>query len=157
MGDTCCRRGFKAVTIDDLEDIQEIKRLKAAYFRCIDAKEWRELEALFAENAEIRGPENGEPVLRGNAAIVELVKEFVANATTVHCGQMPEIELLTATKARGLWTMFDFADYGDRGWVGAGHYEDEYVRINGRWKIRSLRLTRERLDWWECGAGGRTP
>ena len=141
----------------DLGDLREIKRLKAEYFRCLDAKEWQKFGELLAEDAVVLAPETGEPVIFGRDAIVELVESFVANALTVHCGQMPEIELISASMARGIWTMFDFADYGDRGWVGAGYYHDEYVKVGGRWKIRSFRLTRERLDWWECGAGGRKP
>lgn len=141
----------------DLDDLREIKRLRYEYFRCIDSKDWQGFRELLAEDAVVLAPDTGEPLVFGRDAIVELLETFVANATTVHCGQTPQIAFVSPTVASGVWTMFDFADYGDRGWVGAGYYYDEYVKMNGRWKIRSFRLTRERLDWWECGLGGRSP
>ena len=38
--------------------------------------------------------------------------------------------------------MTDRVDHPDYLLVGHGHYHEEYVRQNGRWKIRRLKLTR---------------
>jgi hypothetical protein len=40
------------MTPDDLVEYEQIKRLKYAYFRCIDLKLWDEIETLFVEDAE---------------------------------------------------------------------------------------------------------
>lgn len=139
------------------EDIEEIKRLKARYFRFLDSKRWQEFGEVFADDAVSLSPDTGEPMARGRHAIVERVKSVVRDAITVHHGHMPEIELTGPTTARGIWSMFDFVDYGDRSWKGYGHYEEEYVKANGRWKIKSFRLTRLRLDEQKRGSMGGTP
>jgi len=58
--------------------------------------------------------------------------------------------------ARVIWAMEDFVEFaegdavketpGSRGFYGYGHYEEEYRRDQGEWKIGFLRLTRLRLD-----------
>lgn len=35
------------------DDIEAIRRLKARYFRCLDTKDWAQLEAVFAPDVEI--------------------------------------------------------------------------------------------------------
>jgi hypothetical protein len=69
---------------------------------------------------------------------------------------MPEIVLTGATTARGIWAMSDYVEFaeparegrakGYRGFVGAGHYEEEYRKVDGAWRISSMRLTRLRVD-----------
>lgn len=140
-----------------LEDIEEIKKLKARYFRFLDTKRWKEFGDLFTEDAVSRSPDTGEPAARGREAIVERVKSVVRDAVTVHYGHMPEIELTGDATARGIWSMFDFVDYGPSSWKGYGHYEEEYVKVNGQWKIKSFRLTRLRLDRSERTSMGKAP
>jgi hypothetical protein len=73
-------------------------------------------------------------------------------ARTVHHGHMPEIELTGADTARGIWAMYDYVEWppktsGERvGLQGYGHYREEYVREDGRWRIQKLRLERLRID-----------
>jgi hypothetical protein len=64
---------------------------------------------------------------------------------------MPEIHGLGADSARGIWAMFDRVEFDDvvdhghgvsRGFTGFGHYEEEYRKVDGTWKISFLRITR---------------
>ncbi|MFC2028291.1 nuclear transport factor 2 family protein, partial [Chloroflexota bacterium] len=71
---------------------------------------------------------------------------ILANFTTVHHGHMPEIELTSDTTATGIWAMFDFLQHSGFTLQGYGHYEEEYVKQEGQWKIKRLRLTRLRED-----------
>jgi len=76
---------------------------------------------------------------------MERLAGLIANlegAVTCHQGHMPEIELIDADHAKGIWAMTDRVDHPDYLLVGHGHYHEEYVRQNGRWKIRRLKLTR---------------
>ncbi|MBI3743140.1 MAG: nuclear transport factor 2 family protein [Chloroflexi bacterium] len=139
------------------EDIEAIKQLKARYFRFLDTKRWKQFGEVFAENGVSRHPETGEITVQGRAAIVERVKGVVRDAVTVHHGHMPEIELTSPTTAKGVWSMFDFVDYGPNGWKGYGHYQEEYVKVKGRWYIKSFMLTRLRLDKWDRSSMGKTP
>ncbi|MEE9285019.1 MAG: nuclear transport factor 2 family protein [Dehalococcoidia bacterium] len=129
-------------------DLEAIKQLKARYFRFLDAKEWERFGAVFSDDAVILPPDGDAPVARGRQEIVARVRGVVEGAVTVHHGHMPEIQFTSDTTATGVWSMFDLVDYGDRGWRGYGHYEEEYVKEAGAWKIRSFRLTRLRKDEW---------
>ena len=142
--------------IDSLADVEQIKKLKAAYFRCMDLKLWDELEGLFTPDAmfDVRGAlqmpkpeeEYEEPIIQGAAAIREFISAGLTTLTSVHCGYMPEIEILTECTARGTWPMQDLliAPPGSpfsrfQGW---GHYWETYSKQEGRWQIATLRLRR---------------
>ncbi len=62
---------------------------------------------------------------------------------TVHHGHMPEIEVVDATHARGIWAMYDRLEYPDgRVRSGAGHYDEEYRLVDGTWRIARMTLNR---------------
>ncbi|WP_307875059.1 nuclear transport factor 2 family protein [Frankia nepalensis] len=134
-----------------LLDIEEIKGLKARYFRTLDQKKWDEFGEVYAAAAVLELPEV-EMVVDGRDAIVKMVSEALSGARTVHHGHMPEIELTGPDTARGTWAMFDYvewpsSDSGSRvGLQGYGHYVEEYAREDGRWRIARSRLDRLRVD-----------
>ena len=61
---------------------------------------------------------------------------------------MPEIEITSPTTATGIWAMLDILQEpgGENLVHGWGHYHETYERIDGRWYIKTLRLTRLRVD-----------
>jgi uncharacterized protein (TIGR02246 family) len=134
-----------------LLDIEEIKQLKARYFRTLDHKDWDGFGQVFARDAVLEVPEAGI-VEHGRDAIVATVSAPLVGTRTVHHGHMPEIEITGADTARGTWAMFDYVEWpasesGDRvGIVGFGHYLEEYVREDGEWRIARLHLARLRVD-----------
>jgi uncharacterized protein (TIGR02246 family) len=75
-----------------LLDIEEIKQLKARYFRALDCKDWTGFGAVFAREAVLEVPEAGMTRI-GADAIVASVSEALEGTRTVHHGHMPEIEL----------------------------------------------------------------
>ena len=136
-----------------LLDVEAIKRLKARYFRLMDEKRWEEWVEVFAEDVVVAFPDDlpGAPPVRGRAAVVATVSRALAEARTVHHGHMPEIELTSATTARGTWAMHDVVeirqpDGTTRGFRGYGHYFEEYVKDGEHWRIASLELRRLRRD-----------
>jgi hypothetical protein len=68
---------------------------------------------------------------------------------------MPDIALIDATSARGVWAMSDYLEWPTkitladgsqaRGYYGYGHYEEEYRKQGDEWKMQNLRLTRLRI------------
>jgi hypothetical protein len=136
--------------IQELFDIEAIKRLKARYCRCIDYDDWAGLRALVADDAVIH---LSSGVVRGADAFVEKIKLSHTNATTrtVHHCHMPDITITRDGEASGYWALFDYAD---RRWAdgrreayqGYGYYAERYRRINGEWKLTSMRLHRIRVD-----------
>ena len=141
--------------IERLLDLERVKRLKAEYCRFVDTKQWERLRALFAADVVFDG--------FGSAPRGSTLEQFItgistrlAEAVTVHHCHTPEIEFLAPDRARAVWAMMDIVELfgerspreapGHRGFVGLGHYEDEYRRIDGVWKIGYTRLSRLRLD-----------
>jgi len=134
-----------------LLDIEEIKQLKARYFRLMDTKCWEDWGFVFAKDAVMEVPE-ANVVNNGRAEIVQQVSSVLEGVRTVHHGHMPEIEITGPDTARGTWAMFDYVEWppsdsrGRVGLQGFGHYREEYVREDGQWRIRHLRLERLRVD-----------
>jgi hypothetical protein len=134
-----------------LLDIEDIKRLKARYFRTLDQKKWAEWGQVFATDVNMDVPE-ADLVLQGRDAVVEFVSGALEGARTVHHGNKPENDLTGPDTARGTWAMFDYVEWpsmesGDRvGLHGSGHYVEEYAREDGEWRIARTRLDRLRVD-----------
>jgi hypothetical protein len=135
-----------------LEAIEEIRNLKARYFRLMDTKQWDELAALFAPDLQVLSPDGGV-WLSGGPAFAARLKSSLERAVSLHQGFTAEIEILDADTARGIWAMQDVIEWEDRhpreGWksiVGRGHYHETYRRIGGSWRIATLMLTRLSLD-----------
>ena len=107
-----------------LLDIEEVKRLKARYFRTLDQKDWDGFGRVFARDAVLEVPEAGL-VERGRDAIVASVSGALTGTQTVHHGHMPEIELAGVDRARGTWAMSDYVEWprseaGERFGAGRG-------------------------------------
>jgi hypothetical protein len=135
---------------DDLVDTEEIKQLKARYFRFIDTKQWDDWGQVFTVDCVMEVPE-ANMVNNGRQEIVDTVSAALFGARTVHHGHMPEIEITGDGTARGIWAMFDYVEWpeqdGNRvGIRGYGHYLEEYEREDGQWRISRTRLQRLRVD-----------
>jgi hypothetical protein len=144
-------------TLEYLVAIEEIKQLKARYFRCMDTKDWEGFADVFAPDAvmdmsgEMRdAATRDEGVTRGASEIAAFVRGVVGNVETVHHGHMPEIEITSSSAARGTWAMEDMLRWPAgaplRTLHGYGHYHETYEKVDGRWRIKTVTLTRLRLD-----------
>ena len=137
--------------------IEDIKNLKARYFRLLDTKQWSPWEQLFIEDLTTEFPDDRPdmPPFRGRRAFVEAIEASLGPALTLHHGHTPEIEILTPTSARGIWVMQDWlhwppgaplAEVGFRHVLGWGHYHETYAKTSEGWRIATLKLTRMHLD-----------
>ncbi len=131
-----------------MDDIEAIKRLKARYFRTMDTKDWTGMRESFVADAVIDLSEagGGEPIT-GADTFISFLKETIGDHNTVHHAHMPEIELTSETTATGIWALEDLIRWTDGSELhGYGHYHEVYRKIDGVWRIESLRVTRLRLD-----------
>jgi hypothetical protein len=140
--------------VERLVAIEQIKQLKARYFRCVDTKDWTGLAEVFAPDAvmdmsgEMPKGMPGGGITNGNEAIAAFVRDAgrLDLATTVHHGHMPEIDVTSEGTATGVWAMEDELWWPDPYPVehihAYGHYHETYQRVGGEWRIASTRLTR---------------
>jgi len=139
--------------IERLTAIEEIRRLKARYFRCLDTKDWDGFRDVFASDAEMdmRAEAGDRGLVHGSQAIADFVRGVVGDVQTVHHGHMGEIELTSPTTATGIWAMEDLLRWPAGGPYGSmhgwGHYHKTYAKQADAWRIQTLTLTRLRLDF----------
>lgn len=131
-----------------LEDIEEIKKLKAKYWRCCDKKLWKELEECFTE--DVVADYFPDLHFEGRKALMNFLQGSLGPdiMITSHGGHSPEIEIISDNKAKGIWVLNDLViiQPGTR-MRGYGHYEEEYTKESGKWKIKRLKQTRIIEEW----------
>ena len=145
------------MNIDQHNDLEAIRRLKGRYFRLLDAQEWENWSDCFTADvvAIYEGaprPSKDDPNenrVEGRELLAELCAQLLDGVTTIHQGFMPEIELTGSTTARAIWAMYDNVRFPTCNFKGWGHYQDEYVKEDGQWKIKQTHLTRVHTeeDW----------
>jgi hypothetical protein len=132
--------------VQTLMDIEAIKQLKHAYFRCIDTANFEELAELFHEDVSVHFVGGTyEWKLQGRAEYIETVsKAFTTGSVGHHNGHHPEIQILSETEATGIWYL------SDNMWMlnfkfhttGTAIYWDRYLTLDGRWTIRETSYER---------------
>lgn len=154
--------------LERLVAIEAIKNVKARYWYCMDMKDWAGLRDVFtdevvfdmrAERAFARGTsqdgfppaleaaEAGDPmVIVGAEAVASFIRTAVESWTTVHHGHAPIIDVTESDRGTAIWPLFDYIDDGQRAMKGYGHYHDEYRKVDGRWLISFVFVTRVRTD-----------
>ncbi len=139
-------------TADRLWEMEQIKQLKARYFRFLDTKRWKEFRSLLTDDFvwyffEGDGNKVKHPSPEALVKFLSATHDE-ARAISAHQGKMPEIELTSDRTARGIWEMSDWVDYPQKqAFQGFGYYYETYEKGNdGRWRIKSVRLVRLRVD-----------
>ena len=132
--------------IQRLMDIEAIKQLKHAYFRCVDTANLEELGTLFHEDVKVRFKGGGyEWNLNGRQEYVDNIgMAFSKEAVGQHNAHHPEIQLLSETEATGMWYL------ADNMWIlnhnalttGTALYWDRYEKVDGKWLIKETNYER---------------
>jgi hypothetical protein len=155
------------VDVQDLLELEAIKRVKYRYMRCIDQKLWDDLHEVFTEDA-VAAYSGGKYRYEGREVIVDWLRRNMGAETfhSAHRLHQPEIDLTGPDTAVGTWAMDDVVVMTDWNLTvrGAAFYEDEYRKVDGRWRVsftgykrtyeevetrgEHLRLT---ASWWTTG------
>ena len=125
-----------------LEDVEAIKSLKTQYcLYCDDNYNVEGLASLFTDDAVWDGG------IRGKAVGMAEIRDFFTHAPqrlpfAVHMVMNPLIQV-DGDKATGVWYLFQACTYAqdDRAVWGSARYDEEYVRVDGRWKFKNLKIT----------------
>lgn len=132
--------------VQRLMDIEAIKQLKHAYFRCIDTANLEELGTLFHDDVSVHFiGSNYEWKLESRQEYMEAVKySFHNQSIGHHNGHAPEIQMHSESEATGIWYL------ADNMWIlnhrhfttGTALYWDRYLKVDGRWLIKDTRYER---------------
>jgi SnoaL-like protein len=121
--------------------LEEIRRVKYRYLRCVDLKLWDEIADVFTPEAtaDYGTPSYGRPLkLASRDEIVGFLRESLGpEIITLHAAGQPEIDIDGDT-ATGTWRFEDTVIATEYRVVitGAAFYEDRYARgDDGRWRI----------------------
>ena len=128
------------------DDIEDIKQLKARYFRMMDMKDWDGLARVFTEDVEIDVTGEGGGVTKSVADYIPFLRAAIEDVITVHHGHMPEIQLTSPTTAVGIWALEDQLWWPEGSPIkymhGFGHYHETYEKNGGGWRIKTMTITR---------------
>ena len=123
-----------------MEDIEAIKQLKAEYCDiCDDDHNPDRITTIFAEDGIWEGAGFGKA--QGHAAIRELFKKFQTLISFSQHQVLNPVIKIDGDRATGIWYFFGpftFYKNNQAKWLAA-RYQDDYVKVNGAWKIRHLR------------------
>ncbi|MEM7541940.1 MAG: nuclear transport factor 2 family protein [Pseudomonadota bacterium] len=137
----------------DLEthnEFEQIRQLKSRYFRLMDTQQWETWRDCFTddisatyEGAPRKSPQAPTTIgCEGKQALIDGVSALMTGAKSMHQGFMPELELTSATTAKGIWAMYDYVRLPECAFQGWGHYHEDYVKEDGQWKLKKIYLTR---------------
>jgi SnoaL-like domain len=135
--------------VEGLYEIEDIKQLKARYCRYLDTKDWVAWRAIFAHDFVSDTSESGGDVIVGADAFVRYTRGHIGKTSqpTVHQVHAPEITLTSPATATGVWALQDVVRLAPGlNLQGYGHYHETYEKIDGRWYIKTSKLTRLRED-----------
>jgi hypothetical protein len=147
--------------IERLSIIEDIRRLMARYVYNADHQQWNDLAALFTPDGTFTPHNVDGSAARRMAGREEISTSIPASvgpdAVLIHHLFSDEIDVESATAARGVWAMEDLitrpSTTDDKGVAqfatmhGFGHYRPRFVKAGGSWHIAELVLTRLRLDF----------
>ncbi|MBR9911064.1 MAG: nuclear transport factor 2 family protein [Gammaproteobacteria bacterium] len=132
--------------IQRLMDMEAIKQVKHAYFRCIDTANWDELHSVCHPELKVHYVGGGYEykMTSREEFLLAMQMAFHSEAVTRHNGVMPEIQMLSETEATGIWYLYDhfWSLNVNQLTEGTALYWDRYVKLDGRWVIKETSYRR---------------
>ena len=132
--------------VQRLMDMEAVRQLKHAYFRCIDTANFEELATLFHENVSVHfvGGTYEWKLDGRDEYLASIRKSFTNQAVGHHNGHHPEIQMLSETEATGIWYLTDnmWILNGNFFTTGTAVYWDRYLKLDGRWLIKDTKYRR---------------
>jgi ketosteroid isomerase-like protein len=136
------------------EDFLALTQAKGRYCYTLDTRDWAGFGALMTDDMELDVSDGGTgvPVITGRDAAVDMIRSSLTNARSAHQVHTPLIEV-DGDEATVVWAMQDRVVWENGPALsGYGHYHERWVRHDGAWKIKALRLTRLIMEFTNPGA-----
>ena len=126
-----------------LEDQHAIENLQRSYGFYVDKAQWKETADLFAADGTLEI--GGRGVFVGKARVLQYLRwlgpeGLVRGKLSNHLQLQPVVDVAADGKsAQGRWRFLaEFGEYQKSQMWGGGIYENEYVKEDGVWKIKTL-------------------
>jgi hypothetical protein len=148
--------------LERLAAIEEIKQVKARYFRGADTGGVELMRDCFTEDCVLDyidcfvDPASGRDFLSTYSHMIRGRANWPTKSlrdvgiVSVHQGHNVEVDFVDDATAKVITSMTDrlYLPAGSpiSQVTGYGHYHETYVKIGGRWFIKDLRLTRLRVE-----------
>ncbi|HKC81698.1 MAG TPA: nuclear transport factor 2 family protein [Gemmatimonadaceae bacterium] len=148
--------------VERLVAINEIREVMARYARHADHKEFEDLAGLFTPDGTFTPHKVDGSVwmhMEGRDGIATTISESVGNAQVLHQLFSYETEVLSPTSATSVVSMADMLIRPEGEAVasndntsfktmrGYGHYHGDFVKVDGRWYIKTLVQTRLKMEF----------
>lgn len=121
-----------------IESQLEISQLRAHYCHLLDERRWDEFVDLFTQNGYFEGVSraSGRNDIHRffSEDVPKIAEKFWHFCTNGTCD-------VDGDRAVGRISMEYISVTNGVSYVSAGHYDDEFQRVNGRWKFKSRRIT----------------
>lgn len=125
------------------EDLRAIERLQANYWDYLDAKNWEGLRSLLIEDFVFINNTTGGRYEGREGMLSTMEGKFCDGVISSHQGHHHWVELVDETHAISHWSLEDDLYDSRHGgeFVGRAHYDNKYVKIDGRWYFEEMSLT----------------
>ena len=133
----------------DFNTWRELTEAKSQYCRFLDGKDWQALGNLMLEDFVLDLDGAGDqPILKGRDTALAAVRASIETAKTAHQVHNPEITL-KGNEATVIWAMQDRVFWSPErpSITGYGHYHERWVKVDGSWKIATMKLVRLHIDF----------
>ena len=138
----------KMDTLEMLKNKMEIEELKSDYWWYLDSKQFDKLLSdVFTEDLKlyVGMPGMGDEAIQTASSAKEWAENTsgqLTGVTTAHQGHQAKIKITSDTTAIGRFVLNDhllFPD-GQSMMYGYAYYIDDFIKIDGKWKIDAIRL-----------------
>ena len=140
--------------VRELSDREAIRELTHRYAHCVWRKEIAAAVDLFTEDGEMNTGDR--PVIKGRKALLESYQQIFGSADFLPFVHNHLISI-QGDRATGTCHLDLRATIDGESMIGAGCYDDQYVRVDGEWKFRARKLTMRYLVPLREGWAARPP
>jgi hypothetical protein len=142
---------------EELRAREEIKDLKARYWRALDTQDAALLTSVFTEDASIPfqgevSPDEAPPPPRSAPDFVQMIMGALKGARSAHHGHNPEITFQSDVDATGIWPIEEWIWAGPTSKIpfrrmhGWGRSYDTYRKTSEGWRIVTFVVKRIRTE-----------
>lgn len=129
--------------LQQLEDIEAIKKLKARYFHACDRKQVDVIRECFVEGDCVIDY-GAVGVFKNREAFIELFSDKACHEHIIdtHHGQNPQISIMSDSVAVACWDLFFHQINTEANTLTqlSGYYEDRFVKTAAGWRIHTTKF-----------------